>query len=137
LQRTFEKFEKAYKKLKEACSKVFEEKYEKEILVEVVTKRFEYTFESLWKLLKEILYTEGIECNTPLSCFKEAYKLNLIDEEDQDIFPLMVNKRNLIVHIYNEDDAYEIYLLIKNTFVNSIERIFENIKDKIKDYNFS
>jgi len=72
-----------------------------------------------------------------LSCFKEAYKLDLVDEGDQDIFPLMVNKKNLIVHIYNEDDAYEIYLLIKNTFVNSIERIFENIKNKIKDYNFS
>ncbi len=72
-----------------------------------------------------------------MSCFKEAYKLDLVDEGDQDIFPLMVNKKNLIVHIYNEDDAYEIYLLIKNTFVNSIERIFENIKNKIKDYNFS
>jgi len=132
MQRTFEKFENAYKKLKESCGKDFEEKYEKEILVEIVTKRFEYTFESLWKLLKELLYAEGVECNTPLSCFKEANKLNLIDKKDEDIFPLIVNKRNLIVHIYNDDDAYEIYLLIKNTFIDAIERLFKNIKVRLE-----
>lgn len=111
---------------------MFDEKYDRDILIEIVTKRFEYAFESLWKLAKEILYEEGIECATPLTCLKELWKLNLVDNEDEEILPLMVKKRNLIVHIYNEDEAKEIFILIKNVFINTLERLYNNIKLKLK-----
>ncbi|PIR18389.1 MAG: hypothetical protein COV46_00240 [Deltaproteobacteria bacterium CG11_big_fil_rev_8_21_14_0_20_49_13] len=66
--------------------------------------------------MKEILVEEGIETVSPLSCFKEAFNIGLISKENEEIFSLMVKKRNEIVHIYSDEDAYEAYLLIKSTF---------------------
>jgi len=128
LPRAFEKFEASLTKLKESLTAQFQKKYPNDILVEIVTKRFEYTFEGLWKTLKEILLTEGIECASPLSAFKEAYSLGLIREEDQEIFPLMVRKRIEIVHIYSDEDAQEVFLMIKDSFVSAIDSVYENIK---------
>lgn len=128
LSRTFENLEASITKFKEALSDEFEKQYKKDVLVEIVTKRFEYTFENLWKSLKEKLLEEGIESASPLSCFKEAFKLKIIDKKFEEVFPLMVKKRNEIVHIYSDDEAYEIYLLIKNTFAEAIFDVFEKLK---------
>ncbi len=128
LSRTFEKFEAGLNKLIEATSKEFEAKYDKDIIVEIVVKRFEYTFETMWKTLKEILLDEGIETVSPLSCFKEAFNIGLIDKSHEEVFPLMVRKRNEIVHTYSDEDAYETYLLIKSSFVDAIKALFEKIK---------
>lgn len=128
LPRAFEKFEASLSKLNEAISPDFEKQYKHEVLVEIVIKRFEYTFESLWKTLKEVLLVEGIECASPLSSFKEAYTLGLIDKEYEEVFPLMVKKRNEIVHIYSDEDAQEVYLLVKNTFAAAILDLFNRLK---------
>lgn len=130
LSRAYEKLEASLDKLKESTTPEFEKVYRNDVLVEIVVKRFEYTFEGLWKSLKEIILSEGIECVTPLSTFKEAYNLKLIDENDQDVFPLMVRKRNEVVHIYSAEDAEEIFFLIKNTFLPAIEKLFKNIQKR-------
>ena len=82
-------------KLKEALNPEFQTRFQKDILIEVVTKRFEYTFESMWKCLKEILLEEGIQALSPLSCFQEAFHAGLIPKEHEAIFPTMVKKRFL------------------------------------------
>lgn len=128
LSRTFEKFEASLNKLNESISEDFEAKYDGEILIEIVVMRFEYTFEGLWKTLKEIVIAEGLECASPLGAFKEAFNLGIIDKKYEEVFPLMVKKRNEIVHIYSEDDAKEIYLLIKNTFTPAINAVFEKLE---------
>jgi len=98
------------------------------LIIEIATKRFEYTFESLWKVLKEYFRAEGIDCSTPLKCFKEAFKSGLIDEEDEKIFIEMIEKRNQIVHIYDSDSAKLIYNFIKRLDVfKSIEKIYKKI----------
>ena len=44
---------------------------EREILYEVSAKRFEYTYEVLWKTVRLFLLEEkGLECNSPMDCFK-------------------------------------------------------------------
>ncbi|MBI4124793.1 MAG: nucleotidyltransferase substrate binding protein [Deltaproteobacteria bacterium] len=130
MYRTVQILEATTEKLKEALSADFEKRFEKEILVEIATKRFEYTFESLWKFLKELLLEEGIEANSPLGCFQESFKLKWIDPQQEEVFPLMVKKRNEIVHIYSEEEAFEIYLLIKNTFAQAIFDLFEKGKKR-------
>jgi nucleotidyltransferase substrate binding protein (TIGR01987 family) len=46
-------------------------------------QRFEYTFESIWKLLKAYLnLLEGVVCNSPKQCFREALKAGLLTAED-------------------------------------------------------
>ncbi|MBI1882594.1 MAG: nucleotidyltransferase substrate binding protein [Chlamydiae bacterium] len=131
LQRSYQTLEAAITKLKEALQSDFEAKFEKDIWVEISTKRFEYTFESLWKFVKELLLEEGIETASPLSTFKEAFNLKWIDAKHEEIFPLMVKKRNEIVHIYSDDQASQISLLIKNTFAKAIFALFEKSKQRM------
>ena len=68
-----EKFRRTLGKFEEALESLKEWGIPEELLAEVVTKRFEYTFESIWKTVKEYLRFQGIECNSPRSCFKEAF----------------------------------------------------------------
>jgi len=63
----------------------YEGKLEKEILYEVAAKRFEYTYESLWKLLRlYLLELKGLECNSPMDCFKTFYDFIV-----RRVFPLL------------------------------------------------
>ncbi|MBU2599094.1 nucleotidyltransferase substrate binding protein, partial [bacterium] len=114
-QRAFEKFEKAFNKYKEVVgSPQLFNFLNEELIVEISTNRFEYTFEILWKTLKEYLKLEGIDCSTPLRCFNEAFKAGLINEKYEGIFIDMIEKRNEIVHIYDLDQAKSIYGFIKS-----------------------
>ena len=106
----------------------------KELLIEVTTKRFEYTYESMWQSLREYLRGLGIEVNSPLRCFKEAFKEGLIPEENEGIFSEIVRKRNEIVHIYDEEKAQEIFMYIGSDEVYSaIRSLYETLKRKISE----
>lgn len=130
LKRTFEKFEKAFEKFKEITrAEHLFGSLDHDLKVEVGTKRFEYTFESMWKTLKEYLRKEGIECSTPLKCFKEAFKAGIVEEQYESLFPEMIEKRNLIVHVYDGEQAEKIYEFIKREDVfSAIKSVYEHLK---------
>ena len=68
---------KAMKTLKEILDEPFSV-----VVRDATIQRFEYTFEALWKFLKEYLKErEGIICNSPKSCFRELFFLGLLTEE--------------------------------------------------------
>lgn len=129
-KRTFEKFEKALNKFREIIeSQHLFDFLNQELIIEVATKRFEYTFESMWKVLKEHLRGEGLDCPTPLRCFKEAFKAGIISESDEVIFLEMIEKRNLIVHVYDFKAAKAIYDFIKRKeLVLAIKNTYEKLK---------
>ncbi|MCG2724639.1 MAG: nucleotidyltransferase substrate binding protein [Elusimicrobia bacterium] len=134
LSRTFEKFRKAFTKYGEIVKSDKLYKFlNEDFLVEIATKRFEYVFESMWKVLKEYLRLEGIDCASPLKCLREAFKNGLIDIKHEKIFIDIVRKRNLIVHIYDEKVAKEICRFIKSKKVYSaIESVYNKFKSEIK-----
>ena len=73
-------------------------------------QRFEYTFESLWKLLKAYLQEhEGIVCNSPKRCFREALRVGLLTVPETDLCLAMTDDRNLTAHTYLETLADAIY----------------------------
>lgn len=127
----FNEFGKNLTRLRKILVPSFESQYSREIQIEVGMKKFEKTYESMWKCLKEIILEEGIETTSPLGCFKEAFNQGLIDKQHEEIFPLMVKKRNEIVHIYSDEEAYEIYLLIKNSFAGAMVDVFEKVRGKM------
>ena len=103
-----------------------------DILIEVASKRFEYTFETMWKVLKlYMLEIKGIECNSPLDCFKSAYQLGIIPGQYEQSFIEMVKLRNEIVHIYNEEIAIKIYNQIIPEYINAMTVVFENLKKEM------
>jgi nucleotidyltransferase substrate binding protein (TIGR01987 family) len=73
-------------------------------------QRFEYSFESLWKLLKVYLAQhEGILCNSPKRCFREALQAGLLSVEETEACLVMTDDRNLTSHTYIEAVAETIY----------------------------
>jgi len=95
-------------------------------------QRFEYCFEISWKLLKEYLKThEGIICNSPKSCFREAFKLNLLSEAETVKAFDMTDDRNKTSHTYHERLAEAIYLKIP-AYYDLMEKLFLKLQSNSK-----
>lgn len=109
-----------------------------DLLIEVTTKRFEYTYEAMWQSLREYLRGLGIEVNSPMKCFREAFKEGLIPEKDEEIFPEIVRTRNEIVHVYDEEKARKIFRYIRSDAVyNAMKSLYESLKFRIYETDLS
>lgn len=134
-RRTFEKFEKAFRKFEEIVRtpELFDFLNE-ELVIEIATKRFEYTFESLWNVLKEYLRSEGTLCSTPMQTFKESFKRGLVGKENEELLSEIIEKRNRVVHIYGSEEAKGIYNFIKEERVYKVfKEIYELLKKIYKE----
>ena len=121
-------FSNALKRFNEALEKRNTLKKEgfEDIILDLIVKRFEFTYEMSWKALKRYLDYNGIEAQYPREIFKEAYTLGLI--ENQYVWLDMIEMRNLSSHIYNE---YEIEAILDK--VDDYAKEFINLQEKIKD----
>ena len=115
-------FEKGLNRLKEAVKRAKDD-----LDKDGVIQRFEFTVELLWKVLKAVLAYQGIECYSPRSCIKEAFKANLI--EDDEVILDMLEDRNKSSHIYSEVTSEEIFERIKRVYINYLNNL--NLKDKL------
>ena len=102
-----------------------------DIYLDLVVKRFEFTFEMSWKMLKKYLDFTGIACMNPRSCFKEAFSQGLIDEEN--IWLDMIEMRNLSSHVYDEEEIKEI-LESLDAYKIAFEKLEANIETQIKSF---
>lgn len=97
------------------------------IVRDATIQRFEYTFEALWKFLKEYLKErEGIICNSPKSCFREFFLLEMITEAATVNFLEMTDDRNMTSHTYKEEVSKILYEKMRNHYV-----LMEKLMDKI------
>jgi nucleotidyltransferase substrate binding protein (TIGR01987 family) len=119
------KLENAVTSLKEAAS-IAQTDLEKDGTIQ----RFEFTVELLWKTLKTILLYNGVECNNPRACIKEAFRNRII--EDDEILLDMLEDRNVSAHIYDEITSVEIFERIKNVYSDILENITKSIQSGIK-----
>lgn len=88
------------------------------IIRDATIQRFEYTFEALWKFLKEYLKVEeGIICNSPKSCFREIFSLGFLTEEETVKCLEMTDRRNDTSHTYKEEISQIIYGKTKEYFL--------------------
>ncbi|HCS78741.1 TPA: nucleotidyltransferase [Patescibacteria group bacterium] len=80
---------------------------ETQIHRDATIQRFEFTFELAWKLMHAILADNGIEVYGPKNTFREAARLQLIDNVE--IWFTFLEARNLTTHTYKEDNAKYVY----------------------------
>lgn len=117
---------KVAKRALETLQEIMDEPYSV-IIRDAAIQRFEYTFEAIWKLIKEYLIEmEGIMCNSPKSCFREAFKMGLINEDESMQALYMTDDRNMTTHTYHEDIAEEIYKELSGYYV-LMNKIYVNI----------
>lgn len=87
--------------------------------------RFQLCFELAWKAIKVYSRKEGVECFSPKSCFQTAFQLNLVDYDEN--WLNMVNDRNLIVHLYEEDMADKIFSRLPD-YLTLFEKLYLKLK---------
>jgi nucleotidyltransferase substrate binding protein (TIGR01987 family) len=95
-------------------------------------QRFEYSFESLWKLLKTYLTDqEGLVCNSPKQCFREALKVELLSVKEAETCLAMTDDRNLTSHTYIEAVAEAIYGKLPS-YLDVMNDLLANIQHRLE-----
>ncbi|MFK5971539.1 MAG: HI0074 family nucleotidyltransferase substrate-binding subunit [Candidatus Marithrix sp.] len=100
-----------------------------DVYLDIVVKRFEFTYEMAWKALKRTLSFLGIEAKNPRMVFKEAYLQNLL--EDEAIWLNMIDQRNISSHIYDEFEIKNI-LTKTESYKQAFIKLQKNITKSIK-----
>lgn len=89
-------------------------------------KSFEITFELAWKTLKDYLFENGINVKFPREVIKESFQKEIID--DGEIWLEMLEKRNLLSHTYEEDEAKVAQELIVNNYFPFVKILYNKLK---------
>ncbi len=98
-----------------------------------VIGQFNLSFELAWKALQAALRLHGVdgaETGSPREILQLGYKTGFIN--DDSVWLTMLKKRNTIVHVYNEDEASEMLLLIRDSFIPALSDLENTLYEKIK-----
>jgi nucleotidyltransferase substrate binding protein (TIGR01987 family) len=88
-------------------------------------KRFELTYDLLWKYLREyIIIARGTTVDSPRKVFQECLSLGLINNTETEELIDLIEDRNLTTHVYDIDLA--------NKVAADIQKHHEVINDIIK-----
>lgn len=94
-------------------------------------QRFEYTFEAVWKFLKDYLQQkEGLVAASPKACFREIFQLGFLGEEETVKFLEMTDHRNLTAHTYHQEIADRIYKKI-GSYQNLLGVLLSKFEDRV------
>jgi nucleotidyltransferase substrate binding protein (TIGR01987 family) len=90
-------------------------------------KRFEYSSDLFWKLLKEYLEVRhGVLAAAPKSVYRECLVAQVLTEDETKTCIAMVEARNQTAHIYREESAEYIAGLVPG-FCKLMTSIFNRI----------
>ncbi len=114
----YSNFNKAFSQLQNAVNRIDELD---DLAKEGLVQRFEYTFELAWKTLKDYLESKGEEVKFARDVIKQSFQFELI--ENGELWLLMLEKRNLMSHTYNEEIFQEVVSQIAQNFFPEIEKL--------------
>ncbi|NPA10776.1 MAG: hypothetical protein GXO62_00860 [Epsilonproteobacteria bacterium] len=120
-QNALEKFEKILNEKDFFIKYNLEEEFR-----EIAIKRFEYTYETAWRVLKRYLDYLGIAAKSPRAVFKESYAADLIDDEET--WLLMIEDRNYTSHVYDDFMIKEIEKRL-NRYKDAFKTLYTTLKD--------
>lgn len=97
-----------------------------------VLGQFNLVFELAWKALQEVLRMHGAEVSgSPREVLQKGYQYGFV--HDEQIWLLMLKKRNTLVHIYDEKEADEVIALIKENFLPAMDILMNTLEKKLAE----
>ena len=125
-QQRFDNFEKAFLLLSSAFQET--EKTFNDLEKEGIIQRFEYTFELMWKVLKDKMEADGIvlERISPKYVIKKAFQSKYLDEVD--VWLQMCDTRNLLSHTYDFEQFTVIFPKIRQEFLPVLTSFYQKFK---------
>ncbi len=118
-QQRHNNFMNALSRLKDACD--LDEYSELELAGLIQT--FEFSFELAWKTLKDLLFYEGYDVKSPRETIRTSFDVEYIDEDEFEVFIDALEQRNLMSHIYDEEQALAVVELIKNDYRPLLDKV--------------
>lgn len=94
--------------------------------------QFNLTFELAWKAISEVLRLHGVEgaaAGSPREILQLAYRHGFINDEAA--WLMMLKKRNMAAHIYDEEKVDEMLLLIRDSFIEAFVVLEKELGDKL------
>ncbi len=123
-------YKNAFNKLEEALMEDIDKLQEntKQIIIDGVLHRFEFTFELAWKTIKDYLEYMGITNKTgsPRENIQQAFKQGLI--ENGEIWIEIMLARNELSHLYDEETSRKIYNKIKDNYIKEFKKLEEKFE---------
>ena len=122
----FEAIKKQYQKTLKRLEEILEIP-KSDIVRDSAIKRFEFTFDLSWKLLKAYLEEKkGISCQSPKDCFREAFRQGIIQYDEK--WLSITDLRNQAVHTYEEKFADYLFKQLPD-----ILKYFQLLRESIVD----
>ncbi|WP_413526730.1 nucleotidyltransferase substrate binding protein [Marinilactibacillus psychrotolerans] len=98
---------------------------------EGLIQRFEYTFELVWKTLKDYLESEGEFIRSPRETLKVAFQYEILGNGT--IWLEMLENRNFLIHTYSEETFEFALNKIINEYFKEICQIYEKLESLSHD----
>jgi nucleotidyltransferase substrate binding protein (TIGR01987 family) len=102
-------------------------------MIDACIKRFELTFDLLWKTLRVFFYYKGIELHYPKDVLKEAYLTDYL--EDELLWLRMLQDYNISAYSYDETLASDLFKRIK-IYIPFMRNSFNKIAKTIKEIQY-
>ena len=71
---------------------------------------------------------EGASTGSPREILQLGYKVGFVN--DAEVWLLMLKRRNISVHIWNEDEVNEMIILIRDSFIPAFKILNETLLEK-------
>lgn len=138
----FDSFSRAFARLEELVTMIMGKEtysifskesisFEEEIVMEALIKRFEFTQELSWNLLKDYMAYQGeVDLTGSRDVYRRALKLGLISDTR---WMNMILDRNLSAHDYNDMKSKEITWRIINEYYPLLKSLRETMDVIIKE----
>ncbi|ENM3849499.1 nucleotidyltransferase [Vibrio cholerae] len=117
---------KAQSRLQKACE---QESYNDLELAGLV-QTFEFSFELMWKTLKDLLEFEGFDAASPRSVLRTALEAQHISSLQCEVLLEALMKRNLLAHTYDESNVLQAQQLIVQHFAPVIAQVTQYLEEK-------
>ena len=112
-------FGAALSRLDEACEQASYTDLERAGLVHI----FVCSCELGWKVLKDLLFYEGHDANSPREAVRKGFETGYLDEDDCETFLDAIGRRNMLSHAYGDEMAREAEALIKGRYRPMLRRL--------------
>ncbi|MBU1171820.1 MAG: nucleotidyltransferase substrate binding protein [Proteobacteria bacterium] len=90
-------------------------------------QKFVVCVELFWKMAKKFLYEiHGLEAISPKMVMKELYRAKYTNEMNYEVLIEMINDRNRLSHVYNEEQFNEIYCRL-NEYLDLMNTLLKKI----------
>ena len=123
----YRNFANALEQLRQACNLESYSKLERAGLVQT----FSFTFELAWKMLKDLLFADGLTEHSPRGTLRQSLQQEYLTDDDCEDLLDALDKRNLLAHTYSEEAALLVEALIKGKYFPALEGLEASLKSRL------